>query len=159
MSEWGDHMRMREAAAAKPSPALDRALWLLMQFDITRYLMANTSGRLSGGEKAEKHLSLCETYCKVKLASRRMSIHDSFRDRSLLMFIHDWSQSLTSYLDSAIGFPVDDPHPDYDKLSPKFFDKFIALCDEAWVAAQDQEGDDDFDGKYSHIKYLNSQGR
>jgi len=41
-------------------------LWLLMEFPIHRYLLANTKGRLNGMEKAEKHLALSAIYVAAK---------------------------------------------------------------------------------------------
>lgn len=157
IEEWDfDH-----ASEAHTTTALERALWLLMDFDINRYLMANTAGRLNGGEKAERHLALCTTYCMVMLdvglpnGDRAFGRLSSER-RSLMMFIHDWTQTLTGYMDTEIGFPIED-RPDYDKLAPKFFARFIELCEEAVEAARIMRSRDAFKGEYSHIWYLNHQ--
>lgn len=116
-----------------------------MDFDLMRYLMANTKGRLSGAEKAERHLNLCETYMKVMVGN---SSH-----HSLMMFIHDHSQQVTGHLDEAIGFPIDDPHPDYDRLAKKLFSKLIASFGEGYDMAKSQTPD--IRGEYSYTRYLN----
>jgi len=109
---------------------LDRALWALMEFDANRYLIANTAGRQDGAEKAQRHMNLCHTYLKV--------MHGLEYKHSLMMFIHDYSQSLTSYLDEKIGFPVYDKHPDYSTLSRLFVAKFVEVCGAAYEAATDE---------------------
>jgi len=49
------------------------------------------------------------------------------------MIVHDATQKLTGCLDTEIGFPIDETDDiDYDKFSHKFFDKFIALAEEAY---------------------------
>lgn len=103
-------------------------LWLLMKFDIYRYLMSNAMGRENGFEKSERHISLIKTYLSYKWEIDPydgMIIEDTFDD------IHTHTQSLTDHLDIQIGFPLDS-HPNYDALAPLFFDKFVKLCEESF---------------------------
>jgi hypothetical protein len=107
-------------------------LWLLMEFPIHRYLLANTKGRLNGFEKAEQHLKLSAIYVAAK---KRCSI-DKAKSYDEWMIVHDATQKLTDYLDTQIGFQIDETDDiDYDKLARKFFDKFIALAEEAYINA------------------------
>jgi hypothetical protein len=104
-------------------------LWLLMEHGIFRYLLSNTRGRLNGSEKAEQHLNLSAIF----VAAKKMCSIDKAKSYDECMIVHDATQKLTGYLDTEIGFPIDeDDDIDYDKLSRKFFDKFIALADEAY---------------------------
>lgn len=45
--------------------------------------------------------------------------------------VHTNTQKLTDHLDEVIGFPLDDPRPDYETLWLKFFEKFFDLSMEA----------------------------
>ena len=95
--------------------------------DVHRYLMANTQGRENGAEKALYHQRLCEFYVAVWYGlddpTRARLEHEDEYQR-----VHDETQELTSYLDVIIRFPLDDPHPDYDRLAPLFFDRFHQLA-------------------------------
>lgn len=128
---------------------LTNALHLLLDFPAVRYLMCNTHGRLNGGEKAEKHIQMTDVMCKVFVPKKQ---------RQLRMFIHDWTQQLTSNLDTEIGFPIDDPHPDYDRLTPLFIDRFIELTLAAIAASKEMEQWEDFNGKYDYVWWLNRKG-
>lgn len=48
--------------------------------------------------------------------------------------IHDATQDLTSFLDEEIGFPLEDPRPDYSKFIPLFFSEFIRHADAEWAS-------------------------
>ena len=116
----------------------DHLLWVLMEFDIHRYLMSNTEGRCDGAEKAERHINLSNYYvasvrlCDICRASRR-AIADGRGEQGeideLVWKVHNHTQALTSYMDEVIGFPLTG-RPDYDDLSPKFFKEFIRLARE-----------------------------
>lgn len=99
----------------------DRALYGQMRFDIMRYLIANTHGRLDGAEKAERHLKLSTCFCDMVFGA------DEY-ETDVMMAVHDGTQALTSYMDTEIGFPVFDRHPDIDTLAPLFFARFIELA-------------------------------
>ncbi len=106
--------------------ALSASLRKNLSFDITRYLIANV--RSDGAEKAERHMSMCQTYLDVMRPKQR-------KNHELMMFIHDESQVLTSHLDTEIGLEIGGDYPDYDLLEGLFFDRFIELCGKALVAA------------------------
>jgi len=99
----------------------DRALWLATSFDVHRYLMACTSGRLSGAEKAERHQNLSEAFCYV------LTGIEGARGYKIQRAIHDATQEVTNHLDQ-IGLLRDDPRPDYDAIAQKFFDKFKTIA-------------------------------
>ena len=114
---------------------LDTALRTLMEHHIHRYLMANTHGRCSGYDKATHHIQLSYIYVANRAGFVDIDRAPRLETTDLKMvytIIHDASQELTDYMDEVIGFPIDDPRPDYDTLAPKFFDEFIRLADAAW---------------------------
>jgi hypothetical protein len=100
-----------------------------LQFAVHRYLQSNSKGRLNGVEKAEAHSQMCIFYVACK-----HGIADTFRVRrnheDEYQLVHEATQSLTSYLDEQIGFPIH-AVPDYDDLAPKFFDKFHQIATKA----------------------------
>lgn len=111
-------------------------LRIMTRFDIARYLMSNAHGRWDGAEKAQRHINLANLFVtwwfelhdverggRFEVKTGKYS--DSFD--SISMIIHDTTRPLTDYLDEVIGFPLES-RPDYDKLSPKFFDKFYELA-------------------------------
>lgn len=110
-----------ESAAA----AFRQACWLHLQLAVTRYLMCNSVGRLDGAEKAHRHMEMCTFYVAamrgVELDRARRYHEDDYQR------VHRHTQKLTDYLDEVIGFPLN-ARPDYDKLAPKFFDKFHTLA-------------------------------
>lgn len=114
---------------------LETALRTAMDHHIYRYLMANTHGRCSGYDKATHHVQLSYIYVANRAGFVDPERAPRLETTDLTMvytIIHDASQALTDYMDEVIGFPIDDPRPDYDALVPKFFDEFIRLADEAW---------------------------
>jgi len=100
-------------------------LWLLMEFDINRYLMSNADGRWDGSEKASRHRNLVNTYVTGVTGCDTDNCFDHIEYWEA---IHRTTQALTSHLDEVIDFPLFG-RPDYDALAPEFFDKFIELCD------------------------------
>lgn len=103
-------------------------LWLLMEFGIHRYLQSNTYGKADGSQKAHWHFELC----KIAIASiYQCDIEDAAEDDERLAHlkrIHGESQELTCNLDKEIGFPLKEKSPNYEKLAPLFFDKFIEIA-------------------------------
>ncbi len=102
---------------------------LALAFDIYRYLISNTKGREDGAEKALRHERMCSFYVSVFYGledqdQARVNHEDQYQ------MVHDKTQELTSYLDEAVGFPLEDRHPDFDKLFPLFFEKFHQLATE-----------------------------
>lgn len=111
-------------------------LRMMARFDVARYLMSNAHGRWDGAEKAQRHINLsnlfvawwfelpnAESGARFKVKTGKYS--DSFD--SISMIVHNATRPLTDYLDEVIDFPLES-RPDYDKLSPKFFDKFYELA-------------------------------
>ena len=104
-------------------------LWMLMEFTIHRYLMANEAGRENECQKAENHLELSRRF----IASKRFcTAEKADRYWEEVMKIHDATSALTAYMDTEIGFPVSERIDDWDGLSWKFFNRFIELAEEEW---------------------------
>lgn len=97
-------------------------LYILLEHPINRYLMSVI--RLDGMEKSSVHIYMCRImiayYLEVEL-NKVSVIHPLFDE------LHEGTRELTDYLDETIGLPLDGSRPDYDKLVPLFFDKFINL--------------------------------
>lgn len=103
------------------------ALWLMTEFYVNRYLMANAHGRRDGAEKAEQHQNLCERFIAVYFCVSRDDVRMEYEAQ--YQDVHTATQdALTDRLDEVIGFPLDS-RPDYDTLAPVFFDVFH---DTAW---------------------------
>lgn len=114
---------------------LDTALLSMMDHYIARYLMANTKGRESGGEKADNHIILSNIYvCNRAGFISTDSVHrvETTDGKFAYEIIHDATQELTDYLDEVIGFPLDNERPDTFSFIRPFFDEFIRLADAAW---------------------------
>lgn len=97
------------------------ACYLALDFSISRYLIANTEGRLNGVEKAETHMEMCKFYIACKYGIETSKVRRLYEDE--FQNLHKATQELTSYLDEKIGFPIKG-RPDYDELLPKFFEEF-----------------------------------
>lgn len=104
---------------------IKRAMWRLTAHDVTRYLIANTSGRLDGAEKAERHRRLTEHYLKVWRGPEADDLDDFDPE---FVTLRQVTRALTDRLDTAIGFPLADKWPDYDTLAVAFFERFHALA-------------------------------
>ena len=100
---------------------------------VYRYLMANTSGRANGFEKAEQHMNLCcyyiATYKGLKEADSNL-VRRHYEE--LYRHLHKETGVLTDHLDKVIGFPFKETEPEvYDELNPyaeKFFQEFHAIA-------------------------------
>jgi hypothetical protein len=95
----------------------------LLNFDINRYLMANTHGRNDGHEKAEKHIAISKTLVGYITCSA-----SSAKDPRLWRKVHDYlADVLTNKMDEVIRFPVDTPvrGAEYQEYVEKFFDFII----------------------------------
>lgn len=109
------------------------------RFAIIRYLISNAYLRWDGAEKAQRHDELCRFYvaavrgCDPDLARRDFT--DDWEK------VHTATAALTDHLDTAIGFPTDST-PDYDRLTPLFFERFHALAMEALAEAIPDQQDD-----------------
>jgi len=109
-------------------------LKMICDFDINRYLMSNADGRWDGAEKAQRHLRLSNWFTawwfelSGEDAGKRFHLRSGkFKDENVARLVHDSTTPLTDYLDEVIGFPLEG-RPDYNTLSPKFFDKFYELA-------------------------------
>jgi hypothetical protein len=110
-----------------------QACRLHLDHAIHRYLMSNTSGRMDGHEKAQRHIELCTFYVAAvrgvdDLDLVRRGHEDDYQA------VHDATQALTDHLDEVIGFPLEG-RPDYRALVPLFFEKFHTLAMQALGAA------------------------
>jgi len=103
------------------------ALFMLMEWHINRYLIANTFKREDGYEKATEHLILCDLYLRYYYCANECEIMELNEE---LNTIHSDSQALTSYLNTVIEFPLNvlSGGIDYDSYAKKFFIKFIEIC-------------------------------
>ena len=78
-------------------------LYMLLENDVHRYLLANTYGRLDGSEKAERHLKISEIVFSFIFQKKYMY----GRDHDFIMRIHNsLAEILTDRLDEVIGFPI-----------------------------------------------------
>ena len=96
-------------------------LWKLMNFDINRYLMANSYQRLDGAEKANRHIKISKLLVEY-ITTDEHKVYDLWKP------VHDYlADILTDRMDDVIGFPIDKPlyGSDYDLLAEKFFSVII----------------------------------
>ena len=124
-AERYDLVEFEGDAPESSEAAFRQACWLHLQLAVTRYLLCNSVGRLDGAEKAHRHMEMCTFYVAVvrgvELERVRRDHEDDYQR------VHTNTQKLTDYLDEVIGFPLHE-RPDYDRLAPKFFEKFHALA-------------------------------
>ena len=102
-------------------------LWTAMEFMVHRYLICNSGGRLDGVEKSSTHTVLVQIYVGAALMQPPesiLTIDDKFA------IVHKATQTLTDYMDTEIGFPLKG-RPNYDKLAPRFFRRFLELASAA----------------------------
>ena len=112
---------------------INNCLWMLMQFDIARYLLSNSHGRWDGAEKATRHIKLCNIYIATHYGGLIDINGDAYGRRERISFdlfeaIHRDTQELTNNLDTAIGFPLES-RPDLDFFMPLFFKAFLKIAD------------------------------
>ena len=91
-----------------------------------RYLMSCADGRWDGAEKAQRHAELC-TFYVAAVRGVADSAHVRRYHESDYQFVHGATQALTDNLDTEIGFPLTG-RPDYDRLAPRFFERFHAIA-------------------------------
>lgn len=108
---------------------LNHLLWLQMSFDVHRYLVSNSEGRLDGFEKGTRHENLVNIYVASRMGCE---LDKSFRHLEYAEAVHMKTRALTDYMDEVIGFPIIGI-PNYDELAPKFFKKFVELCDQVMI--------------------------
>jgi hypothetical protein len=112
------------------------ALGYILEFDIARYLMANSCQRLDGDEKADRHIRMSKKICWFIFAEKYGIDRKSFAKAYVAM--HDFlADILTDRMDEVIGFPINTPlyGSDYNDLKDKFLqviiDKFKEIEDVA----------------------------
>lgn len=136
------------ADAGRYRETLAIILRIHLTFAIGRYLLACTHGRWSGAEKAQRHDEMCAVYAAIAVGRHDV---DELRGEHAFEALHtrvrEATREITDALDDAIGFPVDDPHPDLDLLTGRFFERFheiamaeISLGSSAIDAARKGEG-------------------
>lgn len=115
-----------------PEQMFKQSCRLHLSHAIHRYLMSNTSGRMDGYEKAQRHIELCTFYVAavrgvddLDMVRRGLESHEEDYQA-----VHDATQALTDHLDEVIGFPLEG-QPDYDRLEPLFFEHFHRYAMEA----------------------------
>lgn len=97
----------------------------LLMYDINRYIMVNSHGRLDGFEKAQHHIKISEILTDFILYG-----FDDFKQYREYLLVHDYlADNLTSKMDEVIGFPIDRKlyGEDITKYSERFFDKLIDM--------------------------------
>jgi len=102
----------------------DREKFLLrkeMDFDIHRYLMANSCQRLNGGEKADHHIAIS------KILVGFITCDEVKQERSpVWKNVHDFlADILTDRMDEVIGFPIHTPL--YGDMFTPLADKFFSV--------------------------------
>ena len=111
------------------------ALSKLLDFDVARYLMANSCQRLDGAERAQRHLAISKTLCEFVLSNHKFKTLDELEMAVLetQMEVHNlMAQLLTDRMDEKIGFPVNTPlcGGDYDELKVKFMQELFNHFDD-----------------------------
>lgn len=102
-------------------------LFKAMEFDIHRYLLANTYNRLDGNEKYERHVNISIHLYEFLTCEKYNEIHDFPKMRN----IHDYlAEILTDRMDEVIGFPIYERPNDYDELTERFFNVIVKNLDE-----------------------------
>lgn len=102
-------------------------LFKVMEFDIHRYLLANTYNRLDGNEKYERHVNISIHLYEFLTCKKYNEIHDFPKMRN----IHDYlAEILTDRMDEVIGFPIYERPNDYDELTERFFNVIVKNLDE-----------------------------
>lgn len=102
-------------------------LFKAMEFDIHRYLLANTYNRLDGNEKYERHVNISIILYEFLTCKKYHEIHDFPKMRN----IHDYlAKILTDRMDEVIGFPIYERPNDYDELTKRFFNVIVKNLDE-----------------------------
>ena len=102
-------------------------LFRAMEFEIHRYLLANTYDRLDGNEKYERHKNISVILYEFLTCKKYHEIHDFPKMRN----IHDYlAEILTDRMDEVIEFPIYEKIYDYDELTKRFFEVIINNLDE-----------------------------
>ena len=99
-------------------------LYILLEFDIHRYLLANTYKRHDPVEKADKHMEISGIIFSYIFARE----YNELKDWPVMMEIHNYlAEILTNRLDEVIGFPIDKESReiDYHEFGKRFFNVIV----------------------------------
>ena len=97
-------------------------LFQSLEFEIHRYLMANTFGREDGIEKAERHMNISRILVSFILCTKYIEL----KHFEIMHEVHDYlAEILTDRMDEVIDFPIDRRIYDYDEYVWKFFNVII----------------------------------
>jgi hypothetical protein len=117
-------------------------LFRAMEFEIHRYLLANTYGRLDGNEKYERHKNISVILYEFLTGKK----YNEIKDFSKMRNIHDYlAEILTDRMDEVIDFPIYEKPYDYDELTQRFFYVIINHLDEIENELYNGEFSKDFD--------------
>lgn len=103
-------------------------LYILLEFDIHRYLLSNTYNRHDPIEKAERHMQISSVIFSYIFARE----YNELKDWEIMMQIHDClAEILTNRLDEVIGFPIDKEscEIDYHEFGKRFFNVIVENMD------------------------------
>ena len=103
-------------------------LYILLEFAIHRYLLANTHKRHDPVEKAEEHMKIASIIFSYIFARE----YNELKDWQVMMQIHDYlAEILTDRLDEVIGFPIDKEscEIDYHEFGKRFFNVIVENMD------------------------------
>lgn len=103
-------------------------LYMLLEFDIHRYLLTNTYKRHDTLEKADLHREISSIIFSFLFKKQ----YNEIKDWKTMMRIHNFlAEILTNRLDEVIGFPIDklSCEIDYDDYGKRFFNVIIDNMD------------------------------
>ena len=103
-------------------------LYILLEFDIHRYLLANTHKRQDPVEKADRHMEISGIIFSYIFARE----YNELKDWQVMMQIHNYlAEILTNRLDEVIGFPIDKEscEIDYHEFGKRFFNVIVENMD------------------------------
>jgi len=102
-----------------------RALRTALDFDIGKYLRANSINELNGSEKAERHMRISKTICGFIFNVKPQDRYNYMVSGSWLA-VHDYlADVLTDRMDEVIKFPVFEPLYDIDTYKDRFFQVIV----------------------------------
>lgn len=102
-------------------------LFQALEWEIHRYLMANTYGREDGCERAERHMNISAIILSFITVKKYHEIHDFPK----MKVIHDYlAEILTDKMDEVIDFPIKREIHDYDEYIWRFFNVIIEHINE-----------------------------
>jgi hypothetical protein len=119
---------------------LKNALWLLYEFDVSRYLISIQ--RHDGFEKAQRHTSICQKYIAVRYCLKTVDflmITKPYDFMEIERYLHGESQYFTSDLYKRIGYPLDGSYLDLETLALKFHHGFVKEADHICDVWEDKQ--------------------